>query len=954
MNSRIALLLATTMITNCGKSDVRSSPARDDFSKTTLPGSVQVGAGGSYEVSIDVPDAGLTFQPNVSLYYSSQRLNGTMGVGWTLKVGSTVSRCIFIPATDGFAREVRYAVDDRLCIDGERLVLVKGQYGMDSSEYRTELDAGWTITLRGNINDPGSSFTSKSAGNIVNIYAESVIPKGVSTPLTWLLTATRNSTGLSIDYFYNRGPYGETTIKEIRYTGQLSATQNTITPGDRFIRFKYGPRDDIQVSFLKGGESRYTLVVTGVTTGSVQSNLSDNIYREYTMSYHHSLSTNRLLLDRISACQGIDPGRQCAQPTTVMWQDEAAAFKAPRAINLSVPGPILAEAWQVGKQLPSLSSFTIVGDYDADGRREILAKAADDHASLGFIDIDSKPVRQVRITDMMTFHNSRWKGVSGPGFRHLGSADLFGGVGGMIATSDWRKDAFAVPETTSIPDTGDVVTIDADGDGQPDLVTGIHQLGQYRIILYRNTGSTDKNLSFAPAKSVAQFPDNAGFHLDASRGMEESGRTLVVWSDEKIDRLVKFETSKDGKISASVVAASDFGIKPEVQTAGFVLIDINADGLEDLISTSLKRTWTIQMNSGNGFDPPIDTGVMDPRSAVGVAGTLVFDVDSDGTDELAFPARRVTDYCLELGKEPLCSDALAKVEPRMDLGIYEYDAVNFRLNAQGNYQPQIRSDLRLVGQANRANVGDLQGDARLDLVSAFDRGVSNGWFQSTDGSLVECPPQFGCGFHVSSPAHIIRDDREDAALDRVKSIQTSPTTSMQWSFYPLSNPRRKLYSVPSLDSPERFIDTTQYFFTSSMYVVGEQINRDGEKETTTRFEYGGGIYNTQGRGLQGFRWIAVDDDALAIKFGGWYRQEFPFVGKPERTWTEKESDQENDYFHGSPGRNYLTLNKIEWYCYGPPESLVSRKFNCLPNDFPVFRVIRGPRPSKATSSRKGP
>jgi hypothetical protein len=296
------------------------------------------------------------------------------------------------------------------------------------------------------------------------------------------------------------------------------------------------------------------------------------------------------------------------------------------------------------------------------------------------------------------------------------------------------------------------------------------------------------------------------------------------------------------------------------------------------------------------------------------------------------------DYCIEQRepKQYLCGDELANVAADMDLGIYEYDAIGFRMDYSGVYRPEVRGGLGLVGQANRLEAGDLYGDGHTDFLSPFDRGIANGWFRN-NGELGECPQGYGCGMRVSSPQHVSRPDRRDAVLDTMAAIR-GRNIAFRWHYYPLSNPRRALYSVPSLDSPDRYLGRDRYYFRSSMYVPGEMEERTAEARRTSRYQYGNAVYNTQGRGMAGFQWLSVDDDRSNFKSTYWFRQQFPFWGMQEHAWVEADTDRENDYLHASPGRSFVSEASLRLECYGPPDHPASREFGCQPSGTPTFWI----------------
>ncbi len=181
---------------------------------------------------------------------------------------------------------------------------------------------------------------------------------------------------------------------------------------------------------------------------------------------------------------------------------------------------------------------------------------------------------------------------------------------------------------------------------------------------------------------------------------------------------------------------------------------------------------------------------------------------------------------------------------------------------------------------------------------------------------------------------IAGNDRSDAPTYALIGVDVAPTRQFHWTYYPLSSPFKHLYTVPPLGSPERYIDSRRYYFTSSMFVVGEFTDQDSRKVEVTRYEYGAAEYNTAGRGVDGFKWIIVHDVANKKKYGAWFAQDGPYRGMLARSWSEDESDTENDYFHGSPGKRYLTFERMNLKCSGPKDNVVAIRYHCDASETP--------------------
>ncbi|WP_108246747.1 RHS repeat-associated core domain-containing protein [Muricauda brasiliensis] len=103
----------------------------------------------NYTVPIDIPPGLNGIQPEVSLDFDSQTGNGLAGWGWNLSGISVITR---IPSTkfhDNQIDPVDFDLDDRFALDGQRLIVKKGTYGVAGSEYQTEQYSNLKIVAYG-------------------------------------------------------------------------------------------------------------------------------------------------------------------------------------------------------------------------------------------------------------------------------------------------------------------------------------------------------------------------------------------------------------------------------------------------------------------------------------------------------------------------------------------------------------------------------------------------------------------------------------------------------------------------------------------------------------------------------------------------------------------------------------------------------------------------------------
>ena len=364
-------------------------------------------------------------------------------------------------------------------------------------------------------------------------------------------------------------------------------------------------------------------------------------------------------------------------------------------------------------------------NYDADGQRDLLGWNAQGDVKVAIL----RP-RGAMKEWLTSLHDPGF--LSRPGsscdISHLGAQDILGQKDGQLVMSRWKGEGFTVVQDTQVPATADVIVLDVDGDGQHDLLRGENMGEEYVVTWYRNMDSTDDSLHFAPGEVVERYRSQQHLHLSPAANLTSTGRAVWLMSGKTIQAALEFHSTPSKKLEHVLVQPAGLGLRPQQDAPTQIFADIDGDGLDDIVYADDNHRLNVQVNRDGFFAPPQDTGVDDMRvTPVALAASLVVDIDADGHDDVLFPARRVVDFCLQSEtKQVLCSDGLQVAAPDMDVGIYEYDAIQFRLQANGRFKPVLRSDLGLIAQANRASADDLYGDGRPDVLSPFDGGVANG------------------------------------------------------------------------------------------------------------------------------------------------------------------------------------------------------------------------------------
>ncbi|WP_390593129.1 Ig-like domain-containing protein [Simiduia litorea] len=225
----------------------------------------------TYNMPLAAPAGIAGVAPSMSLNYSSQGGNGLLGQGWSLGGLSTISRCRQTLGQDNNALAITWSEEDRFCLDGQRLLVVEGEYGAPDSRYRAEVDSFALVTANGgSVGHPGYFTVERKDGSFV-YYGNTEDSRQSTTDsktLTWAQNRVEDSVGNAIDFVYYTA--GGHRLKEITYAN-----------GAAKLAFEYSDRADPQQAFVSGysfaATQRLDKVV--VTEGA-------NEFRHYRLDYY--------------------------------------------------------------------------------------------------------------------------------------------------------------------------------------------------------------------------------------------------------------------------------------------------------------------------------------------------------------------------------------------------------------------------------------------------------------------------------------------------------------------------------------------------------------------------------------------------------------------------------------------------------------------------------------------
>jgi RHS repeat-associated protein len=681
------------------------SPPTNDPGAGTIAGTADAeGGAATYTMPIEVPPGRAGMQPSLALVYNSRSGDGVMGLGWTIAGLSSIHRCPQTPAQDGATLGVSYTNADRLCLDGQRLVVVSGTYGAANAQYHTEIDSYARITqMGGDLTSTSTWFKVEEKSGRIGYYGQTaepanpsrcdtstphahVQPAGAPAPLSWLVERIEDRVGNNMLYGYANCSNGEVLPYKITYTGFVSPS----AVGDRTVTFTYATRpgtvSDLASSYLAGGLTMQTQELQSIVTA-----VGGTAVRTYTPTYQAAIYNKRLLMASLKECAGA----YCRPATTFSYNDGSLVAPYQSLGNLSLPALTGSGDYY---------DVTTAGDFDGDGTREAIVTALQngigtheylvqftaDRTMQGKLELTGTPFGASTSLDADIDGSGRTFLVQLPsssGFLQLVFWNLASFPRGTVpATNPF----VTVPTNISFNPTQAthatgrrVYAADVNGDGKTDIVVvapllstssacpGVAAGTQDAVFVYLNKitsalSSTSVTASFSPLNGTDPL-----FCLP--RSPTGFGSYVYTW----IDHIADFDgnglpdfylnypaptsfqgnvagvarTQRNGTaISGSISTCSALGLTTDdcQWSASYAAqwMDINGDGLEDLVIAKPGSTWRVHLNQGNGqFGAEIDTTSSEGMQTVtGInafryAGKLPsIDIDGDGRPELLTPS----------------------------------------------------------------------------------------------------------------------------------------------------------------------------------------------------------------------------------------------------------------------------------------------------------------------------
>jgi hypothetical protein len=391
---------------------------------------VSVGDSGtpSYSQAIAVPPGVAGMSPKLSLFYAGGGVNGPLGHGWSVQGLSSITRCPATVAMDGKRAGVTYGPNDKLCLDGQRLIQTDANgvvtpaalYDTSSGkfislpqtndaagsapgttparEFRTEKDIYARIRAYGYANNDTTGASGPAyfrvwtkAGQIydyganpnINPGANALIAAPGKPPMAWAAARISDTLGNYIDFKYEQRdiPWGsgptagsptvghEWNILEIQYSGNKVVFNYDVDGNGNDLR------PDKAEAYQMGSKNVSVRRLKSITTyvNSSASALGANggtAVKTTQLTYEQGTVSGRSRINKIQDCAGGPTSTRCLPASTLQYANGGNdAYQTNAAFsNPSVNTSGLATLDMIGNG----TSGVLLGDFNGDGKTDIL------------------------------------------------------------------------------------------------------------------------------------------------------------------------------------------------------------------------------------------------------------------------------------------------------------------------------------------------------------------------------------------------------------------------------------------------------------------------------------------------------------------------------------------------------------------------------------------------------
>ncbi len=316
-------------------------------------GKLEIASSGqaNYSLPIALPPSIQNVGPTINLVYSSGQQGGVAGQGWSINSLSSINRIASRKDLDGLVDGVDFDDNDKLALDGQRLLIKTGNYWEDGSTYETEVQSNTKVELV--VIGGFTTFVVTAVDGSISYY-NNYLNQTVDLT-TFYITKFQDTKGNIITYSYQHEVYGLNAnppilapfyIHEIKFSSNIHGNP---TPLNK-INFTYKLAERIEKNYIKGVQLRKSQILEKIEVFT-----SDLLFKKYQITHFPADSQG---YERVKKLQEFNGNNEAANP--VIFEYFTTSYDIDTNENYPPTTP------------ENLENISLTGDFDGDSKIDFL------------------------------------------------------------------------------------------------------------------------------------------------------------------------------------------------------------------------------------------------------------------------------------------------------------------------------------------------------------------------------------------------------------------------------------------------------------------------------------------------------------------------------------------------------------------------------------------------------
>ena len=308
-------------------------------------GKLEISSSGqaTYTLPIALPPSISSVGPTINITYASGQNSGIAGQGWNISGISYISRIATRLDIDGFKDGVDFDDNDKLALEGQRLLLKSGNYWEDGSIYETEVQSNTKIELKGSGNAIYFIVTSPDGsrswyGNFGGMHAVDLS--------AYYIVRYEDAEGNFILYNYSQPLNKSLCIDTIQFSANTISNTNPLNA----IKFSYVTAARSEKGYFKGVQIEKAELLNNIKVFT-----SGNLFKEYRIGHE---TDPQLGYQRVTQIREFNSAGEGANPVVFEYNTN------PDDVNETTA--LYTDSYSVN------SGAQLTGDFDGDGRMDIV------------------------------------------------------------------------------------------------------------------------------------------------------------------------------------------------------------------------------------------------------------------------------------------------------------------------------------------------------------------------------------------------------------------------------------------------------------------------------------------------------------------------------------------------------------------------------------------------------